>query len=66
VVVTGGHGSRDLVRLTLNGDKITGEERLLKDLQPKPEAIRDVMQVNKETTWLLFNGKQCRWMSGGG
>jgi aldose sugar dehydrogenase len=38
----GGHGTRDLVRLTLNGEKITGEERLLKDLQPKPEAIRDV------------------------
>ena len=38
----GGHGSRDLIRLTLNGDTITGEERLLKDLQPKPEAIRDV------------------------
>jgi aldose sugar dehydrogenase len=38
----GGHGSRDLVRLTLDGEKITGEERLLKDLQPKPEAIRDV------------------------
>lgn len=40
--LVGGHGSRDLVRLTLNGDRITGEERLLKDLQPKPEAIRDV------------------------
>jgi glucose/arabinose dehydrogenase len=38
----GGHGSRDLVRLTLDGEKVTGEERLLKDLQPKPEAIRDV------------------------
>jgi glucose/arabinose dehydrogenase len=38
----GGHGTRDLVRLTLDGEKITGEERLLKDLQPKPEAIRDV------------------------
>ena len=40
----GGHGTRDLVRVELNGDKITGEERLLKDLQPKPEAIRDVRQ----------------------
>ena len=38
----GGHGTRDLVRLTLDGEKVVGEERLLKDLQPKPEAIRDV------------------------
>jgi len=38
----GGHGTNDLVRLTLSGEKITGEERLLKDLQPKPERVRDV------------------------
>ena len=38
----GGHGTRDLVRLVLNGDKVVGEERLLKDWQPKPEPIRDV------------------------
>jgi glucose/arabinose dehydrogenase len=38
----GGHQTQDLVRLTLDGDKIVGEERLLKDLQPKPERIRDV------------------------
>ncbi len=38
----GGHGTLDLVRLTLDGEKIVGEERLLKDLQPKPERIRDV------------------------
>ena len=38
----GGHGTSDLVRLTLDGEKIVGEERLLKDLQPKPERIRDV------------------------
>ena len=30
------------MRLELDGDKVVGEERLLKDLQPKPEAIRDV------------------------
>jgi glucose/arabinose dehydrogenase len=38
----GGHGTLDLVRLTLDGEKIVGEERLLKDLTPKPERIRDV------------------------
>ena len=34
----------DLVRLTLNGEKVVGEERLLTDLQPKRERIRDVRQ----------------------
>jgi glucose/arabinose dehydrogenase len=38
----GGHATNDLVRLTLDGEKVVGEERLLKDLQPKPERIRDV------------------------
>ncbi|MGE0863261.1 MAG: PQQ-dependent sugar dehydrogenase [Vicinamibacterales bacterium] len=38
----GGHATNDLVRLVLDGDKVVGEERLLKDLQPKPERIRDV------------------------
>jgi glucose/arabinose dehydrogenase len=40
----GGHGTLDLVRLVLDGEKVVGEERLLKDLQPKPERIRDVRQ----------------------
>ena len=40
----GGHATLDLVRLVLDGDKVVGEERLLKDLQPKPERIRDVRQ----------------------
>jgi glucose/arabinose dehydrogenase len=38
----GGHGTNDLVRLVLDGEKVIGEERLLKDLQPKPERLRDV------------------------
>ncbi|OFW06707.1 MAG: glucose dehydrogenase [Acidobacteria bacterium RIFCSPLOWO2_12_FULL_67_14b] len=38
----GGHGTRDLVRLVIEGEKVVAEERLLKDLQPKPEVIRDV------------------------
>ena len=52
----GGHGSRDLVRLTLNGDKVTGEERLLKDLQPKPEAIRDVRTGPDGALYVLTDG----------
>ena len=54
----GGHGSRDLVRLTLNGDKITGEERLLKDLGPKGEAIRDVRTGPDGALYLLTDGAQ--------
>jgi aldose sugar dehydrogenase len=52
----GGHGTRDLVRLTLNGDKITGEERLLKDLQPKPEPIRDVRTGPDGALYVLTDG----------
>jgi glucose/arabinose dehydrogenase len=40
----GGLASTHLVRLTLNGDKVVGEERLLTDLQPAREKIRDVRQ----------------------
>jgi glucose/arabinose dehydrogenase len=39
----GGHATYDLVRLSLNGDKVVGEERLLKDLEPRPR-VRDVRQ----------------------
>jgi glucose/arabinose dehydrogenase len=39
----GGHGTYDLVRLSLEGEKIVGEERLLTDLTPKPR-VRDVRQ----------------------
>jgi glucose/arabinose dehydrogenase len=37
----GGHQTRDLVRLELEGDRVKGEERLLRDLK---ERIRDVRQ----------------------
>jgi glucose/arabinose dehydrogenase len=39
----GGLGSQHLARLTVDGEKITGEERLLTDLQPR-SRIRDVRQ----------------------
>ena len=40
----GGLGSTHLVRLVLDGEKVVGEERLLTDLQPQRERIRDVRQ----------------------
>lgn len=52
----GGHGTRDLVRLTIDGEKITGEERLLKDLQPKPEAVRDVRTGPDGALYVLTDG----------
>jgi glucose/arabinose dehydrogenase len=52
----GGHGSRDLVRLTIDREKITGEERLLRDLQPKPEAIRDVRTGPDGALYVLTDG----------
>ncbi len=39
----GGHERYELVRLSLDGDKVVGEERLLKDLEPRPH-VRDVRQ----------------------
>ena len=56
----GGHGTRDLVRLELSGDKVVAEERLLKDLQPKPEAIRDVRQGPDGAIYLLTDGSAGR------
>jgi glucose/arabinose dehydrogenase len=49
----GGHGSRDLVRVTVDGEKVTGEERLLVDLK---EAIRDVRQGPDGALYLLTDG----------
>ena len=49
----GGHGTNDLVRLVLDGEKVIGEERLLKDLQPKPERIRDVRQGPEGALYVL-------------
>ena len=39
----GGHQTNDLVRLSLDGEKVVGEERLLTDRQPRLR-IRDVRQ----------------------
>jgi glucose/arabinose dehydrogenase len=49
----GGHQTQDLVRLTIDGEKIVDEERLLTDLQPKRERIRDVRQGPDGALYLL-------------
>lgn len=49
----GGHGTRDLVRLSLDGEKVTGEERLLAD---QKFAVRDVRQGPDGALYLLTDG----------
>ena len=46
----GGLGTQDLVRLSLDGERVTGEERLLRDLS---ERIRDVVQGADGALYLL-------------
>jgi glucose/arabinose dehydrogenase len=47
---TGALAGRTLVRLSLDGDTVTGEERLLQNLN---ERIRDVRQGPDGALWLL-------------
>ncbi len=49
----GGLGSTNLVRLTVNGERIVDEERLLTDLKPARERIRDVVQGPDGALYLL-------------
>jgi glucose/arabinose dehydrogenase len=49
----GGLGSTNLVRLTVDGERVVGEERLLTDLQPRRERIRDVRQGPDGALYLL-------------
>jgi glucose/arabinose dehydrogenase len=49
----GGLGSLNLVRLTLTGEQVAGEERLLQDLQPQRARIRDVRQGPDGAIYLL-------------
>jgi glucose/arabinose dehydrogenase len=58
----GGLGSTNLVRLTVDGERIVGEERLLKDLKPKPERIRDVRQGPDGALYLLTDSAQGRML----
>jgi glucose/arabinose dehydrogenase len=56
----GGLATTNLVRLDIKGDRIVGEERLLKDLQPKPERIRDVRQGPEGAIYVLTDNPQGR------
>ena len=55
----GGLGSTNLVRLTLKGDQVVGEERLLQDMQPR-ERIRDVVQGPDGALYLLTDNAKGR------
>ncbi len=54
---TGALAGRILVRLSLDGDKVTGEERLLQNLN---ERIRDVRQGPDGAVWLLTDNSAGR------
>ena len=53
-------GSTNLVRLTLKGEQVIGEERLLQDLQPQRERIRDVRQGPEGAIYLLTDSAKGR------
>ena len=56
----GGMGSMNLVRLTLKDEQVTGEERLLQDLQPQRERIRNVRQGPDGAIYLLTDSAKGR------
>ena len=53
-------GSTNLVRLTLKGEQVVGEERLLQDLQPQRERIRNVRQGPDGAIYLLTDNANGR------
>jgi aldose sugar dehydrogenase len=56
----GGLGSMNLVRLTLKGEQVVGEERLLQDLQPSRERIRDIRQGPDGALYVLTDSAKGR------
>jgi aldose sugar dehydrogenase len=56
----GGLGSTNLVRLTIDGERVVDEERLLTDLQPTRERIRDVVQGPDGALYLLTDSASGR------
>jgi aldose sugar dehydrogenase len=56
----GGLGSTNLVRLSVKGDRVVGEERLLQDLQPSRERYRDVRQGPDGAIYLLTDNAKGR------
>ena len=56
----GGLGGTHLARLTVDGERIIGEERLLTDLQPQRERIRDVRQGPDGALYILTDSPNGR------
>ena len=56
----GGLAGMHLARLTMDGERIVGEERLLTDLQPQPERIRDVRQGPDGALYILTDSPNGR------
>jgi aldose sugar dehydrogenase len=56
----GGMASTNLVRVVLDGEKVIGEERLLTDLTPERERIRDVRQGPDGALYLLTDNPKGR------
>ncbi|MFM7785434.1 MAG: PQQ-dependent sugar dehydrogenase, partial [Gammaproteobacteria bacterium] len=56
----GGLASTSLVRLALDGNEVVGEERLLQDLAPAAERIRDVEQGPEGAIYLLTDNTRGR------
>jgi len=56
----GGLGSTNLVRLSVKGEQVVGEERLLQDLQPSRERWRDVVQGPDGAIYLLSDSAKGR------
>jgi glucose/arabinose dehydrogenase len=50
----------NLVRLVIEGEKVVGEERLLRDLKPTPERIRDIDQGPDGALYLLTDSPKAR------
>jgi glucose/arabinose dehydrogenase len=57
-VFIGGLATQRLVRLDVKGDRVTGEERLLGDLQPALSRIRDVEQGPDGSIYVVGNSRQ--------
>jgi aldose sugar dehydrogenase len=54
-----GLASQNLVRLTIDGDRVTGEERLLRDIRPR-DRLRDVVQGPEGALYLLTDDEDGR------
>ena len=59
-VFIGGMASTALVRLEMQGEKVVGEERLLTDLQPLRERIREVAQGPDGAIYVATDSKTGR------